>query len=83
MTVNNTMASYFSDKFGMGLVTAGTIASCFGSTNLFARALGGMLSDSLWATRLKVRVGGYKYLRLALDHPPQGACERVHILKTP
>ena len=34
-------------KFGLGLVTAGTIAASFGLQNLYARALGGLLSDSL------------------------------------
>ena len=47
LTVNNTMTSYFVNKFGLGLVTAGTIAMCFGLMNIFARACGGMLSDYL------------------------------------
>mmetsp|Transcript_31471 Transcript_31471/g.63933 ORF Transcript_31471/g.63933 Transcript_31471/m.63933 type:complete len:489 (+) Transcript_31471:491-1957(+) len=45
LTVNNSMTSYFVNKFGLGLVSAGSIASCFGLMNLFARALGGILSD--------------------------------------
>ena len=35
------------NKFGLGLVTAGTIAMTFGLQNLYARACGGILSDYL------------------------------------
>jgi len=54
LTVNNTMTSYFVDKFDLGLVAAGTIVLCFGLTNLFARAVGGMVSDYLNA-KYKIR----------------------------
>mmetsp|Transcript_30178 Transcript_30178/g.96274 ORF Transcript_30178/g.96274 Transcript_30178/m.96274 type:complete len:485 (-) Transcript_30178:102-1556(-) len=45
ITVNNTMTSFFVDKFDLPLVTASAIASSSGGMNLFARALGGILSD--------------------------------------
>jgi NNP family nitrate/nitrite transporter-like MFS transporter len=54
ITFNTTIALYFSDKFDLGTTTAGIIASLFGLTNLFARALGGILSDRLYASH-KIR----------------------------
>jgi len=54
LTVNNSMVSYFVYRFDLGLVTAGTIAMCFGLQNLYARACGGIISD--WAnTKMQVR----------------------------
>mmetsp|Transcript_16625 Transcript_16625/g.27019 ORF Transcript_16625/g.27019 Transcript_16625/m.27019 type:complete len:522 (+) Transcript_16625:97-1662(+) len=43
--VNNTIALYYYDRFGLGITTAGLVASLFGLTNIFARAWGGMISD--------------------------------------
>eukprot|EP00466_Bigelowiella_natans_P001970 jgi/Bigna1/55712/estExt_Genewise1Plus.C_680020 len=43
--VNNTIAFYYWDRFGLAITAAGLIASLFGLTNLFARAWGGMISD--------------------------------------
>jgi len=45
LTVNNSMVSYMVYRFGLGLVTAGTVAMCFGLQNLYARACGGIISD--------------------------------------
>merc|ERR1719192_3326069 len=45
--MNNTLATHFHDYFGMDLVSAGGLAMSFGAMNLFARSLGGILSD--WA----------------------------------
>jgi NNP family nitrate/nitrite transporter-like MFS transporter len=45
LTVNNMMASYFVNRFGQDIVTAGAIAFSFGAMNIFARAVGGLLSD--------------------------------------
>ena len=45
LTVNNAMTTYFVDQFDLPLVTASAIAMSFGAMNLFARALGGLLSD--------------------------------------
>lgn len=45
LTIDNIAVLYFVDQYGLGLVTAGWCAGLFGGMNLFARALGGMLSD--------------------------------------
>lgn len=45
LTINGTAAMYFFDKFGLTMTTAGIVASCFGLMNLFARSMGGYLSD--------------------------------------
>ena len=48
LTVNNIAALYYHDQFGLSLATAGIIAGLFGLTNLFARILGGFVSDKVW-----------------------------------
>jgi len=45
LTMNNAAALYFKDQFGQTTETAAAIASIFGFMNLFARGLGGYLSD--------------------------------------
>ena len=47
LTVNNMMADYFTTRFELDLVAAGTIAGLFGLMNIFARAIGGFLSDKM------------------------------------
>ena len=47
LTMNNASALYFKEKFGLTTETAAAIASIFGWMNLFARGLGGLLSDFL------------------------------------
>jgi NNP family nitrate/nitrite transporter-like MFS transporter len=46
LTINNIIASYFYDRFELDLTVAGVVASCFGMMNLFARSVGGILSDT-------------------------------------
>mmetsp|Transcript_22036 Transcript_22036/g.71317 ORF Transcript_22036/g.71317 Transcript_22036/m.71317 type:complete len:472 (-) Transcript_22036:82-1497(-) len=48
--INNTAALYFAtvDSFGIGVIDAGAIASIFGWMNLFARSVGGIMSDYGW-----------------------------------
>lgn len=45
LTVDNIAALYFVDYFKLGLQAAGMAAGAFGMMNLFARALGGLVSD--------------------------------------
>lgn len=45
ITIDNIAALYFIDHFHLGMKEAGIIAGLFGMMNLFARALGGFISD--------------------------------------
>jgi len=45
LTINNIAALYYMDHFGLGLKTAGLVAGLFGLMNIFARTLGGFVSD--------------------------------------
>jgi NNP family nitrate/nitrite transporter-like MFS transporter len=45
VTVDNIAALYFHDRFSLSLGAAGLAAGLFGFMNLFARALGGYISD--------------------------------------
>lgn len=52
LTLDNIAALYFTDYFQLDLKTAGFAAAAFGTMNVFARALGGIVSD-----RFNVRWG--------------------------
>ena len=54
LTINNIAAIYYMDYFDLGLKTAGLVAGLFGLMNIFARTLGGFISDRF------VRTGGLK-----------------------
>ncbi|MCA9229987.1 MAG: MFS transporter [Planctomycetales bacterium] len=57
LTINNIAAIYYMDYFGLGLKTAGLVAGLFGLMNIFARTLGGFISDKFVQKRgLKGRV---------------------------
>jgi NNP family nitrate/nitrite transporter-like MFS transporter len=45
LTIDNIAALYFVDYFKLSLQAAGFVAGLFGMMNLFARALGGVVSD--------------------------------------
>lgn len=47
ITVDNVAATYFVDNFKASLILAGALASIFGFMNIFARALGGIISDKV------------------------------------
>ena len=47
ITVDNVAAIYFVDNFQASLILAGALAAIFGFMNLFARALGGIVSDKV------------------------------------
>jgi NNP family nitrate/nitrite transporter-like MFS transporter len=47
ITVDNFAATYFHDDYKATLIFAGLLASIFGWINLFARALGGIVSDKV------------------------------------
>ncbi|MCG8448597.1 MAG: MFS transporter [Pirellulales bacterium] len=54
LTINNIAAIYYMDYFDLGLKTAGLVAGLFGLMNIFARTLGGFISDKF------VQKGGLK-----------------------
>ncbi|MES1257626.1 MAG: MFS transporter [Acidobacteriota bacterium] len=61
LTIDNIAALYFTDNFHLGLTAAGAVAASFGMMNLFARALGGILSDrchKTWGLRGRVTLLG-------------------------
>ena len=57
LTMNNAAAGYFREEFGQSTEAAAAIASIFGWLNLFARGLGGFLSDfSFYKWGMKGRI---------------------------
>ncbi|MEO5951716.1 MAG: MFS transporter [Chloroflexia bacterium] len=61
LTIDNIAALYFVDYFKLDLQTAGILAGAFGMMNLFARALGGIVSDrcaKFWGLRGRVLLLG-------------------------
>jgi NNP family nitrate/nitrite transporter-like MFS transporter len=47
ITVDNFAATFFHDEYGATLIMAGLMASIFGWLNIFARAIGGIVSDKI------------------------------------
>lgn len=82
LVMNNLLASYFFDTFGMDMVAAGFLAMAFGGMNLFARSLGGILSDyanakcgmtgRLWIHFLSLLGQGLTMLWFSQVTPEQG-----------
>jgi NNP family nitrate/nitrite transporter-like MFS transporter len=61
LTIDNFAALYYTDYFHLSLKMAGVVASTFGMMNLFARALGGIVSDRCsrrWGLRGRVLLLG-------------------------
>jgi len=52
LIMNWELATHFHDYFGMSVTSAGWLSSGFGAMNLFARSLGGSLSD-----KMNIRMG--------------------------
>jgi NNP family nitrate/nitrite transporter-like MFS transporter len=50
ITIDNVAAVFFVDNFHTSLILAGALAAIFGLMNLFARALGGIVSDRVGKT---------------------------------
>ncbi|HEX3880772.1 MAG TPA: MFS transporter [Bryobacteraceae bacterium] len=62
LTLDNVAALYFTDYFHLSLTMAGVVAGSFGAMNLFARALGGMVSDRCnrrWGLPGRARLLGF------------------------
>jgi NNP family nitrate/nitrite transporter-like MFS transporter len=51
LTIHNLATVYYVDRFGLDLKTAGLYVGTFGLLALFARALGGLVSDKVARTR--------------------------------
>lgn len=51
LTIHNLAATYYVDRFGLSVTTAGMYVGCFGLLALFARALGGVASDRIAHSR--------------------------------
>ena len=62
MHMINTAPLYFNQAYNLPTTTAGIIASLYGFMNIFARSLGGYLSDRLFL-KYKLR-GEYSYLNV-------------------
>jgi len=62
LTIDNVAALYFTDYFHLSLTLAGVVAGSFGTMNLFARALGGIVSDRCnrrWGLLGRTRLLGF------------------------
>jgi len=62
LTIDNIASLYFTDYFHLGLTAAGFVAASFGMMNLFARALGGLVSDRFhkqWGLRGRAALLGF------------------------
>src|SRR5258708_25151016 len=61
LTIDNIAALYFADHFHLALTAAGFVAASFGMMNIFARALGRIVSDKCnlrWGLKGRVALLG-------------------------
>jgi MFS transporter, NNP family, nitrate/nitrite transporter len=80
LTIDNFAALYFTDYFHLALGVAGVVASTFGMMNLFARALGGFVSDRCnrrWGLRGRARLLGFT---IAAEGLAMLLFSRMHVL---
>ena len=80
LTIDNFAALYFTDYFSLSLRMAGVVASTFGMMNLFARALGGMVSDRCnlrWGLRGRATLLG---ATIAAEGLAMMLFSRMHVL---
>jgi NNP family nitrate/nitrite transporter-like MFS transporter len=63
ITIDNFAASYFHDDYKATLIFAGLLASIFGWINIFARPMGGIISDkvgrAVWLQRKSKSPGNF------------------------
>ncbi|GJM93418.1 hypothetical protein PR202_ga09972 [Eleusine coracana subsp. coracana] len=90
LAVNNIVAQYFYDRFGVNLRTAGLVAASFGLVNIFSRPIGGFISDGLsrrfgmrgrlWALWTVQTIEGVLCIALGLVDTSFGASVGVMII---
>jgi len=80
LTLDNFAALYYTDNFHLSLKMAGLVASLFGMMNLFARALGGIVSDKCnrrWGLRGRGLLLGWT---IAAEGLAMMIFSRMHVL---
>ena len=80
LTIHNIAAIYYFDHFNLDLKTAGLLAGTFGLSNIFARTLGGLLSDrvgKVWGLNGRVTLVGFL---LTAEGVALAVFSQIHVL---